>query len=41
MPRRYLTREERTRRLDEYLRELEAEAEGVKEVIADLRKAPE
>ena len=37
MPRRFFTREERIRHLEEYLRALEAEAEGVREHLAELR----
>ena len=37
--RRYLTQEERIRLLEDYLRNLEAEAQGVREHIAEQRKA--
>jgi hypothetical protein len=37
--RRYQTKEERIAELEAYLRELEAEAQGVREAIAELRGA--
>ncbi len=36
--RRFVSREERLARLEEYLKELKAETRAVEEVIADLRK---
>ena len=37
-PRRFLTREEVIGRLEEYLKQLQAEAKGVEERLAQLRK---
>jgi hypothetical protein len=37
-PRRFPTREETISQLEEYLKNLQAEAEGVKERIAELKK---
>jgi len=37
--RRFLTREERIARLEEYLKELQAEVQAVQEVLAELKAA--
>lgn len=38
MPRRYYTKEEIIQQLEEYLKQLQAEAKGVEERIAELKK---